>query len=148
MVGGVGLTNVLAGTADITDVTQYYGDDGLAVIAAGPTPPTRASWWPQASMAELLEKLRASNDFVLVDAPPILPVADSTGLAVVVDGVLLTVRYGMTRATSSSRRRHACERVGARTLGVILNIVPPKAEVASALGLGYGYEPEPPSSGK
>jgi hypothetical protein len=35
-------------------------------------------------------------------------------------------------------------RVGARTLGVILNIVPPKAEVASALGLGYGYEPEPP----
>ena len=38
MVGGVGLTNVLAGTADITDVTQYYGEDGLAVIAAGPRP--------------------------------------------------------------------------------------------------------------
>ena len=97
-------------------------------------------------MAELLEKLRASNDFVLIDSPPILPVADSTGLAVVVDGVLLTVRYGMTRSDQLEQASATVRRVGARTLGVILNIVPPKADVASALGLGYGYEPEPPSS--
>ena len=145
MVGGVGLTNVLAGAADVSDVTQYYGDDGLAVIAAGPTPPNPSELVASASMAELLGKLRASNDFVLVDAPPILPVADSTGLAVIVDGVLLTVRYGTTRTDQLEQAAATVQRVGARTLGVILNIVPPKAEVASALGLGYGYEPEPPA---
>jgi capsular exopolysaccharide synthesis family protein len=145
MVGGVGLTNVLAGAADVSDVTQYYGDDGLAVIAAGPTPPNPSELVASASMAELLGKLRASNDFVLVDAPPVLPVADSTGLAVIVDGVLLTVRYGTTRTDQLEQAAATVQRVGARTLGVILNIVPPKAEVASALGLGYGYEPEPPS---
>ena len=144
MVGGVGLTNVLAGAADVSDVTQYYGDDGLAVIAAGPTPPNPSELVASASMADLLGKLRASNDFVLVDAPPILPVADSTGLAVIVDGVLLTVRYGTTRSDQLEQAAATVQRVGARTLGVILNIVPPKAEVASALGLGYGYEPEPP----
>jgi receptor protein-tyrosine kinase len=144
MVGGVGLTNVLAGAADVSDVTQFYGEDGLAVIAAGPTPPNPSELVASASMAELLEKLRASNDFVLVDSAPVLPVADSTGLAVIVDGVLLVVRYGTTRSEQLEQAAATLRRVGARMLGVILNIVPPKAEVASALGLGYGYEPEPP----
>jgi receptor protein-tyrosine kinase len=142
MVGGVGLTNILAGTADVSDVTQYYGEDGLAIIAAGPTPPNPSELVASASMAELLEKLRASNDFVLIDSPPILPVADSTGLAVIVDGVLLTVRYGSTRTDQLEQAAATVQRVGARTLGVILNIVPPKAEIASALGHGYGYDPE------
>jgi receptor protein-tyrosine kinase len=142
LVGGVGLTNVLAGTADLADVTQYYGEDGLAVIAAGPTPPNPSELVASTSMAELLDKLRASNDFVLVDSPPLLPVADSTGLAVVVDGVLLTVRYGSTRKDQLQQAAATVQRVGARTLGVIINIVPPKAEIASSLGHGYGYDNE------
>jgi receptor protein-tyrosine kinase len=142
MVGGVGLTNILAGTADVTDVLQYYGTDGLAVVAAGPMPPNPSELLASASMAELLEKLRASNDFVLVDAPPLLPVADSTGLAAVVDGVLLSVRYGSTRRDQLEQAAATVHRVGARTLGVILNVVPPKAEIATALGHGYGYEPD------
>jgi receptor protein-tyrosine kinase len=142
MVGGVGLTNVLAGTADLTDVTQYYGEHGLAVIAAGPTPPNPGELMASASMAEVLDKLRASNDFVLVDAPPLLPVADATGLAVVVDGVLLSVRYGATRSDQLEQAAAIVQRVGAKMLGVILNFVPPKAEIATALGHGYGYEAE------
>src|SRR3954454_15684987 len=39
MVGGVGLTNVLAGTAETADVLQTYGDTAVTVIGAGPTPP-------------------------------------------------------------------------------------------------------------
>jgi capsular exopolysaccharide synthesis family protein len=143
MIGGVGLTNVLAGSADVAEVTQYYGIDGLAVIAAGPTPPNPSELVASASMAELLEKLRASNDFVLVDSPPILPVSDSTGLAVLVDGVILSVRYGVTRKDQLQQAAATMQRVGARTLGVILNVVPPKADIAQALGHGYGYEPEP-----
>jgi receptor protein-tyrosine kinase len=143
MVGGVGLTNILAGTADVTDVTQYYGEHRLAVIAAGPTPPNPSGLVASASMAELLGKLRAGNDFVLVDSPPILPVADSTGLAVLVDGVLLSVRYGSTRKDQLQQSATTLQRVGARTLGIILNIVPPKAEIAQALGHGYGYDAEP-----
>jgi capsular exopolysaccharide synthesis family protein len=142
LVGGVGLTNILAGTADVSDVTQTYGEDGLAVIAAGPTPPNPSELLASATMAELLEKLRASNDFVLVDAPPILPVADATGLAAVVDGVLLAVRYGSTRKDQLQQAALTVQRVGAKTLGVILNIVPPRAEIASTLGHGYGYEPD------
>jgi capsular exopolysaccharide synthesis family protein len=142
LVGGVGLTNILAGTADIADVSQHHGEDGLVVIAAGPTPPNPSELLASATMAELLDKLRASNDFVLVDAPPVLPVADATGLAVVVDGVLLAVRYGSTRKDQLQQAALTIQRVGAKTLGVILTMVPPKAEIASTLGHGYGYDAE------
>jgi receptor protein-tyrosine kinase len=91
-------------------------------------------------MFSLLDGLRAKNDFVLVDAPPLLPVADSTGLSVYMDGVLLSVRYGSTRKDQLQQAAATLERVGATTLGVILNIVPPKAELATAYGYGYGYE--------
>lgn len=139
LVGGVGLTNILAGTADLDEVVQRYGDGELSVIAAGPTPPNPGELLASSQMFSLLDKLRGDNDFVLVDAPPLLPVADSTGLAVYVDGVLLSVRYGSTRKDQLRQATATLERVGAKTLGVILNIVPPKAELATAYGYGYSY---------
>jgi len=139
MVGGAGLTNILAGSAEVDDVLQQYGDGGLRVIAAGPTPPNPSELLASSHMFRLIDDLRGKNDFVLIDAPPLLPVADASGLAVMVDGVVLSVRYGSTRKEQLQQAATTLERVGAKTLGVILNIVPPRAELASAYGYGYGY---------
>lgn len=139
MVGGVGLTNLLAGTADIEDVVQRHGNGLVQVIAAGPTPPNPGELLASSHMADLLAKLRSRTDFVLIDAPPLLPVADTSGLAVHTDGVLLSVRYGSTRRDQLQQAAATLERVGARMLGVILNIVPPKAPEAAAVGSGYDY---------
>lgn len=145
MVGGVGLTNILAGTAQFDEVIQPYGSAGVTVIGAGPIPPNPGELLGSSHMASLLDKLRGLNDYVIVDASPLLPVADSTGLATLVDGVLLSVRYGTTRKDQLQHAAAALERVHARTLGVILNIVPPKAEIAGAYGYGYGYSTDAPS---
>jgi receptor protein-tyrosine kinase len=139
VVGDVGLTNVLSGTAEVDDVVQRYGEGNLSVIGPGPLPPNPGSLLASTHMAELLDKMRAENDFVLLDAAPLLPVADSSGLAVHTDGVLVAVRYGNTRKDQLQQVAASLERVGATTLGVILNIVPPKAELAVAYGHGYGY---------
>jgi receptor protein-tyrosine kinase len=144
LVSGAGLTNVLAGTADLEEVLQSYGDGGLSVIAAGPIPPNPGELLASTHMADVVEKLRGQNDYVLVDAPPLLPVADSSGLAVMMDGVLLSVRYGSTTTEQLRQTAATLDRVGASTLGIILNIVPPKAEVATAYGYGYGYEQAKP----
>jgi receptor protein-tyrosine kinase len=144
MVGGAGLTNILAGTADVDEVIQFYGAGELRVIASGPTPPNPGELLASSHMAELLGKLRGSNDYVLVDAPPLLPVADSSGLAVHTDGVLLSVRYGSTSKDHLQQAATTLHRVGAKALGVILNIVPPRADVATAYGYGYSYEPDAP----
>jgi len=142
MVGGAGLTNILAGTADVDEVVQKYGSGDLRVIAAGPIPPNPGELLASSHMATLVDKLRGESDFVLVDAPPLLPVADSSGLAVIMDGVLLSVRYGSTTKDQLRQAALNLDRVGAKTLGVILNIVPPKATLASAYGYGYSYEAE------
>jgi capsular exopolysaccharide synthesis family protein len=142
MVGGAGLTNVLAGAAGLDEVLQSYGEGLISVIAAGPTPPNPGEILSSSHMQSLIEKLRGQNDYVLVDAPPLLPVADSSGLAVMMDGVLLSVRYGSTTKEQLQQAATKLDLVGAKTLGVILNIVPPKAELASAYGYGYSYEAE------
>lgn len=142
LVGGVGLTNVLAGSADVTEVEQEYGDTGLTVIGAGPTPPNPSELLASQHMLTLVDELRGKNDFVLIDAPPLLPVADATGLAVVADGVLLSVRYGMSRKDQLRQSAATLERVGARTLGLILNIVPAKASITATYGYGYSYKDE------
>lgn len=141
MVGDVGLTNVLAGSADIDDVTQNYRND-VSVIAAGPLPPNPGELLGSTQMASLIDKLRGQHDFVLVDAPPLLPVADSTALASAVDGILLSVRYGSTRKDQLAQAAAALARVSGRLMGVILNIVPAKADGAAAYGYGrsYGYD--------
>jgi capsular exopolysaccharide synthesis family protein len=139
MVGGAGLTNILSGSAEVEDVLQSHGDGELKVIAAGPTPPNPSELLASSAMFKLIDDLRGKNDFVLIDAPPLLPVADASGLAVIVDGVVLSVRYGTTRKEQLQQTRATLDRVGGRTLGLVLNIVPPKAEVTSAYGYGYGY---------
>ncbi|TFV90359.1 polysaccharide biosynthesis tyrosine autokinase [Blastococcus sp. CT_GayMR16] len=146
MVGGVGLTNILAGTAVMTDVMQPYADTGVSVIGAGPTPPNPSELLASKHMLALIDELRGKSEYVLIDAPPLLPVADSTGLAVMVDGILLSVRYGKSRKDQLEQAAATLERVGARTLGVILNIVPPKAGITAAYGYGYSYAETAPES--
>jgi capsular exopolysaccharide synthesis family protein len=148
MVSGVGLTNILAGTADLADVLQTYGDTGVSVIGAGPTPPNPSELLASKHMFALIDELRGKSEYVLIDAPPLLPVADSTGLAVMVDGALLSVRYGKSRKDQLQQAAATLERVGARTLGLILNIVPPKAGITAAYGYGYTYAEDGNSKGR
>jgi capsular exopolysaccharide synthesis family protein len=141
LVGGAGVTNLLAGSADLEDVVQVIGEAGLRVIAAGPTPPNPGRLLGSSQMAVLLDQLRRDNDYVLVDAAPLLPVADSRGLAAHVDGVLLSVRHGSTTKDQLSETAAALDGVGATTLGVVLNMVPLQGDLAAAhaYGLDYGY---------
>ena len=140
LVSGVGLTNVLTGTADVEDVVQRFGDRDLSVIGAGPTPPNPGELLSSSQMAALIDKLRGHQDFVIVDSPPVLPVADSSGLAVSMDGVLLSVRHGSTRKEQLQQAATTLRGVNAKIFGVVLNIVPPQAEVATAYGYGRGYD--------
>jgi len=137
--GGTGLSNVLAGTADLTDVIQRYGDRDVWILPAGPMLPNPGEVLASRQMEALIDKLRGDNDYVLVDAAPVLPVADSSGLAAHMDGVLLSVRYGSTRTEQLWEAAATLEGVRGNVLGVILNIVPPKADVAEWSAYGYRH---------
>ena len=139
LIGGAGLTNILSGSGGIDDVVQSYGESQLKVIAAGATPPNPSELLSSSHMFRLIDQLRERSEFVLIDAPPLLPVADASGLAVIVDGVVLSVRYGKTKKDQLEQARLTLERIGARSLGIVLNIVPPGAQMSAAYGYGYNY---------
>jgi receptor protein-tyrosine kinase len=89
------------------------------------------------AMRDLLGRLRTEYDVVIIDAPPILPVADAAILAGEVDGVLLLARHG---STSRDQLRQAVSRidsVGGRLIGTILNRAPRSG--LGGYGYGYGY---------
>lgn len=141
LVDGVGLTSVLSGAADLDDVLQSYGNGNLSLLAAGLIPPNPSELLSSSQLSSLVAELRARNDFVIVDTPPLLPVSDGSAVAVVMDGVLLAVRHGKTRREELEQSAAMLTRVGAKTLGVILNMVPASTETDYL----YGYEAELPS---
>ncbi|MCV2491136.1 polysaccharide biosynthesis tyrosine autokinase [Geodermatophilus sp. YIM 151500] len=139
-ISGAGLTNVLTGSADLDDVLQEHGGHGdgrLTFLAAGPLPPNPGELLASAAMHDLIGRLTERSDVVLVDGPPLLPVADAVGLAPLTDGVLLCIRHGSSRWEQVGLAAETLDRVGAVTLGAVLTLVPPRA--AGVLDHGYGY---------
>jgi len=98
--------------------------EGLRVLPSGELPPNPAELLGSQRMQELLAELAQQADVVLIDSPPVLPVADATALAQAVDGVLLVLEAGKTRREAARRAGENLRQVGANLVGVVLNRVP------------------------
>ena len=134
LVGGVGVTNVLTGAASLDEVTQPVGDGRLEVLAAGPLPPNPSELLASEAMAALVRELADRHDMVIIDAPPLLPVADASALTGLVDGVLLCARWGVVETTELERSGALLHRLDARLLGLVMTQVP-----ARSAPVAYGY---------
>ncbi|MCU1606974.1 MAG: capsular exopolysaccharide family, partial [Modestobacter sp.] len=145
-ISGAGLTNVLAGTVEFDDVVQPIGDGGLDLLAAGPKPPNPSELLGSEAMTALLGRLTDEYDLVVVDAPPLLPVADAVGLASLCDGVVLCVRWGVTGRDRLERAREMLDRGNAHTLGSVLTFVPRRA--AGTYQYSYSDSPEDGRGGR
>ncbi|MEN9844969.1 MAG: hypothetical protein RIS36_116 [Pseudomonadota bacterium] len=118
---GVGLSDYLAGQAVLTQVIRPTSVADLYILPAGNRAPNPAELLSSIAMRELVGDLSDSYDFVLVDSPPILPVADGLTLSRVVDSVVLVVRSRTTERDLAQESRRRLLRVNARILGVVLN---------------------------
>ena len=78
-------------------------------------------------MEELLDKLAEDYRYVIVDAPPLVNVADGVQMAHMCDGAILVVNSGETSKTLVKQSLNQLERADCRLLGVILN----KAQTAT-----------------
>ncbi len=121
--GGVGLTTVLAGQADLDDVVQSWGSAGLEVLPSGPVPPNPAELLDSPAMRALLARLRTRYDHVVVDTTPVLPVADASVLSRVVDGMVVVANARRARRRHLAQSLGDLSRVSAGVLGVVLNQV-------------------------
>ncbi len=69
----------------------------LDILTSGPYRPIRPRCSTPSGCGEFWPMLLEQYDFVLVDAPPVLAVADANILATQMDGVIMVARYGVTR---------------------------------------------------
>jgi Mrp family chromosome partitioning ATPase len=94
-------------------------------------------------MQQLLDKLRADADIVILDTPPVSAVVDATVLATQVDGVLLVLRANKTSWAVAKRTLEILRQVRAPIIGAVLNGVSPQQSTYSYIEYGYGIHTTP-----
>jgi len=142
LVQDAGLTTVLIGQARIEDVMQQAGGR-LSVLASGAVPPNPTELLASARMEEVLRELADTYEVVIVDTAPLLPVADTVGLASLTQGALLVVRAAKTSREQVRTAAESMDRVGVRVLGTVFNMAPvPRGDSYGAYG-SYGELPAP-----
>lgn len=104
-------------------VAHETGIPGLQVLTAGPIPANPAEVLDFPTTPALLDRLRPLADYVLLDSPPVLSMADASILAQKVDGVVLVAEAGRVRTDAFCEMVGALRSVKARLLGVVLNRV-------------------------
>jgi protein-tyrosine kinase len=118
--GAPGLSDYLHAAADESAIIQCARENNLCFIPAGTAVGNPSELLSNGRLKHLLHRLAPAFDWVIVDSPPYLALADASVLADLCDGVLLVTRAGSTLAEVAQR---ACRELQARktVLGVVLN---------------------------
>jgi receptor protein-tyrosine kinase len=143
VLGHVELSSAIAPIA-ITDSSAGRRGNGngqgilagvLEVVPAGPLPPDPGEFVGLSALSELLDRLSARADLVLVDSPPLLQVGDALTLSTSVDAMVVVTRLDLVRRPTLTELHRALEKSLAAKLGFVLA----GAELEEGYGYGYGY---------
>jgi protein-tyrosine kinase len=129
-----GLSDYLRGEANEAAVIQHGMEGNLCFISGGTEVKNPSELIANARLKILLDRVSPVFDWVILDSPPCLPVADPTILGEHCDGVLLVVRAGSTPAETVQRAHK--ELKTRNVVGVVLNV----AEGGSAYGSYSQYD--------
>ena len=157
----VGLSTVLAGGTALKDAMQLVNldafipekirervndvngvplDRNLYCLASGPLPPNPAELLGSNRMEKLLDELSRSSrlDYVVIDTPPILSVADALVIAPQVDAVVIATRIDWTTQEEAHEVSDLLRRSGARVIGVVAGGMKPRSGYYRRRGYNYG----------
>jgi capsular exopolysaccharide synthesis family protein len=129
-----GLADVLVGGAALDDAIVSIPQHHLAVLPSGVLPSHPAELLGSTAMRRAVDALRSRYDRVIVDMPPVAPLADVSIALGMVDGLLMIVRAGVTPKPAIERALSGLD--AGKVLGLVLNDA---GEGASAYGDGYHY---------
>ena len=118
----------------LTESTLKLEDSRLEILVSGDTPQNPAEILGSETFVKLLDEARTLYDYVIVDTPPILAVADASIVARVTKKILLVMHAGETSKSNFEAAREALLNVGVTLTGAVLNKIP-----KHKAGERYGY---------
>jgi capsular exopolysaccharide synthesis family protein len=127
-----GLSEVLEGDRKAWEALRSGKVDNLWVMSSGKVSDQPTELLQSETMRELLANQREVVDFIIVDCPPVLAVADALVVAPMADAVLYVANEQATPRGAVIAARAQLDQVGANILGSVLNNV-------EAKGTGYAY---------
>ncbi|MDN8334496.1 polysaccharide biosynthesis tyrosine autokinase [Acinetobacter baumannii] len=129
-----GLSELLSGQADLTQVLHKTQVANLDVITRGKSPTNPSEILSSNQFKELLEQLQSQYDHIIIDSPPVLAVTDGIIISQYTGVNLIVARYAKSQMKELELTVNRFEQAGVKVNGFILNDI----QRASA-GYGYGY---------
>lgn len=130
-----GLSNCISANEAVQTLIQKTDIENLELLASGPVAPNPSEFLGSHRMEQILEQLKPDYDYILIDAPPIIPVTDAAVLSGKVDGLVMIISSGDVTPAVAKEAKQRLLQVGTHILGVILN----KVDMLHTHGYGYYY---------
>jgi Mrp family chromosome partitioning ATPase len=131
VLNGIGPSERLVEAGATAGADFVIGRGSLHFIGTGRLPPNPGEFIASHAFADILEDLKTSSDVVLIDAAPLLTVADTIALTDQVDAILLVVRMSNARRPLVAEMKRVLQDSRARVLGLAITGAPAVS--------GYGY---------
>ncbi len=128
-----GLADVLLGESGLRECCHRTDVPNLMLMPHGVRTSEPAELLESAKFIEMIDKCRNVFDLILIDAPPLLAVADPAIIAPHVDSVLLTVRVRKNGRRSVERASQILREMSITPVGLIVNSSDERG------GKSYGY---------
>ncbi|RYX81262.1 polysaccharide biosynthesis tyrosine autokinase [bacterium] len=119
-----GFTNIIAGQTDLETALQDTPIQNLQVLTSGPTPPNPYRMLNSHAAKSTIEAVIAMADFVVIDTPPVLGLADARLISSLVDGTLMVISAQETGRREANRAADMMVSANQEVLGAVLTKVP------------------------
>lgn len=120
------VSDVLTGKGEVTEAMVHCQLDGVDVFSSGAVCADLAVLFSNDKTADLLSKLRAQYDFVLLNASSVDEYTDAVVLSRMLDATVLLISASTTHMSATQKCKEKLETVNAKILGAVLTNYDPK----------------------
>ena len=123
-----GLSHYLCGTKEAEEICYSTNYDNMDIIFAGSMVPNPSELLEETALADLIQYLRERYDYILIDTPPVVDMADAAIVAKWCDGAILVIEDGRVSYRIAQKAKKKLAQTGCKILGAVLNKVDVKKD--------------------
>jgi Mrp family chromosome partitioning ATPase len=116
-----GFADALQGSEPVLNFSRAVSRPNLWLVSCGSSPEAALPLLSTDRMRKRIAELRASADYVLIDASAINVSSDATSLAAAADGLVLVLKANSSRREALRKTVHDLQSANVRVLGAVLN---------------------------